>query len=824
MSNNKGTKTISKKNDSNILENNNNVNDNPDSNINSMENNEVLDNLIKLSGNQEVYKELKEETSKIKLLLSQSKEKLANITLYEKQKSDIDIYQWNNLFNRSIPITSYVASSSYIKKQNKKLKQQEEENKNASSDKKETKEEKNKSTDIKHPIVLVDLTNEEMKKYLPPEPAGIPHSTNVIRFQQFPFRGDSSNVFYFSNAFNDYYKMDFKQFIQRMPVLKAKKRCESAKLYRQIKETKKKNKEEEIQKEYIKNQMLNGLNNLYIEKQYLSLSKNANNIQPLMSSIHAQIYPGKGDELTKHNKLYFKSNKPLGSERDIDNIDYSVNERDYQRNELQRIKGLKYNNSFKERPKSNMKRRLQLSRYNIDDPDIAIFKRIESLEKNGNEDVVNINDQKFINENNQEQLFFDSDRKIMSEENKEFDSFNKYIKENIDNERMKQIINRENLPIYNEIKNNTMKASDYKLIQKNIKANNNNTKSRALSAKRYYKREEILNNRNQNKFKRAMSAQGLRINNRNQKPFIHKVYLSSKSRIYNSAFHKNLLNNRQRNKYSNDLYDEKNKGNSSSQISTYEGINSSKYENQNAQRYAFPLKNNHQIENKIYQKINKRLKERQFEKYKQKLEEFSRLIRLDDAILSDDLSKDKIDNSNIYGNNNGTSGFLYSEKNKKYSRPLSCYIKNPGRNIPNNPRNNIINNNKKPLTPKLLRYNKNNFRAVSKKSSNENSKLDFTSSVLNTKHELMFNNNNDKVTLIYFNNIIENKPQQLNESKPVIKNDRIIVAANYFNRSKPQMLSYKSNSKNRRNLRRVKSSKNSSSLPEMKDNIIIQEE
>ncbi len=112
MSNNKEKKSISKKNDSNTIENNNNnINENADSNIYSIENNEVLDNLIKLSGNQEVYKELKEETGRIKILLSQSKEKLANITLYEKQKSDIDIYQWNNLFNRSIPITAYVAPS-----------------------------------------------------------------------------------------------------------------------------------------------------------------------------------------------------------------------------------------------------------------------------------------------------------------------------------------------------------------------------------------------------------------------------------------------------------------------------------------------------------------------------------------------------------------------------------------------------------------------------------------------------------------------------------------------------------------------------------------
>ena len=107
---------------------------------------------------------------------------------------------------------------------------------NNSKEKKE--KEKEEKDSIKHPIILVDLTNEEMKKYLPPEPIGA-QAPNVIRFQQLPFKGDSNNVFYFSNAFNDYYKMDFKKFTEIMPVLKAKKRCESAKLSRQIKETKK---------------------------------------------------------------------------------------------------------------------------------------------------------------------------------------------------------------------------------------------------------------------------------------------------------------------------------------------------------------------------------------------------------------------------------------------------------------------------------------------------------------------------------------------------------------------------------------------------------
>ena len=759
----------------------NNFQENVDSNIYSFDNNEVLENLIKLSGNQEVYKELKEETGKIKEVLSQSKQKLENINLYEKQKSDIDIYQWNNLFNRSIPITAYVSSSTNIKKQNNKLKK--EENKNTS----EIKEDKKA---IKYPIVLVDLTHEEIKKYLPPEPIGIPPS-NVIRFQQLPFKGDSKNVFYFSNSFNDYYKMDFKEFIQRMPILKAKKRCKSAKLSRQIKETKKRNKLIERQRQLMKNKMMNKLDNLYIEKQYLSLSSNSKNIQPLMSSIHSQIYPGKEDELTKHNKLYFKTNKPLGSEKDMNDIDFSINDREYQKNELKRIKPIK------KRHKSVSKATLHLSKYDINDPDVAFFKKYEIYAKEDNidENINNYNKDEFSNERQESNIFDISrqrkDQRIFKNINKG-DNFSIF-------EDSKNIIN-----------NNFIKLPDYKFIKKN--ANNQNL--RALSAKKFYQqKKDILDiNRNHHKFQRAMSA-GIRHSDEKGRPFIHKVFLSSKDRAFYKISSYRKINEK-----------EEKRVNSSSQISTYEGINNSLYENQSAQRFAFPLKNNHQIQNKIYQKINKRLKQRQYEKDKQKLEEFSRLIHLDDGILSEDFSRDKLDKSNNNFGSSFNSGFINSEKNKTINRPLSSYQPQAGRNIINNLKNG--NNLTKPMTPKIPRYNKsnNNFRAISKKSSNENSKFDFSSSVMNTKHEFMLNNNNDKITLIYFNDVIENKPEKISEGKPIIKNDRIIVGANYYNRTKPQVFNFKTNFRNKKGLRRVQSSINSTNAPKLKDNVIIQEE
>jgi hypothetical protein len=282
------------------------------------------------------------------------------------------------------------------------------------------------------------------------------------------------------------------------------------------------------------------------------------------------------------------------------------------------------------------------------------------------------------------------------------------------------------------------------------------------------------------------------------------------------------------NQFMYEKYDDKYKANSSSQISTYEGINNSLYENNSAQKYGFPFKMNYQVQSKIYQKINKRLKERQYEKDKQKLEEFSKLIHLDDVfMLSKDFYKDKFNKSNnVIGN--VPKNTISTDKNKSINRPVSSYQIKPGRNTINYQRK-IIDNKSKPLTPKLLRYSKtkkpSNFRAISKKSSNENSKLDFTTSVLNTKHEYLFNSNNDKVTFIYFNDVIENKPQTINEGKPIIKNDRIIVGANYYNRAKPQLLNQKSNFRNTRTLRRVQSSKNYSYANKQKNNnVIIQEE
>ena len=777
---------------------------NEDSNINSIENNEMLDNLIKISGNQEVYKELKNETSKIKDLLSQSKEKLNNINLYEKQNSDIDIYQWNNLFNQSIPITSYVSSSRLIKRKNEKK----------GENKKEI-ETKEYSKNIKHPVALVDLNDEEIKKYLPPTPMGIPPS-NVIRFQKVPFKGDSKDAFYFSNAFNDYYKMDFKDFIKIMPILKAKKRCESAKLSKQIKKVKKRSIEEEQKREIYRNKMLDKLNNLYIEKQYLSLSTNANNIQPLMSSIHAQIYPGEGDELTKHTKIYIKTDKPLGSERDINSIDYTVNERYYHRNELNRLK-------LKKRRANSAMKQLILQKYDINDPDIAIFKRMEILEKiiseGGNQFLIDEKEEK------EEKSIINCEGESRKEEE---ENINQNI--NINNIEKFQILTKNyNSPKNEENKiNNNLNNKINKSHKINDENNNKRPKLRASSAKRENKKEEELTNINNSnrKFPRAMSAHVMHPLEKKNDYYVHNVYLSSRNKLGNKKIFLNNYNKRlQRNKL-NDIFDENKKGNTSSQISTYEGINNSIYEKQNIPRHGFPFKNNHQIQNKMYLKINKRLKEKQYEKDQKKLEEFSKLIHLDDAFLSEEIIREKFDINNSFKNNNNINNdLIYLDKNKIFKRPFSAYRSKNEKNMKKE--KNIKNNNfnVRSNTPKLFKFNKNNnFRVVSKKSSNENSKIEFTTSVLNTKHEYFFNNKSDKVTFVYFNDIIEMKPQSMNNIKPIVRNDGIIIASNYFNRGKPQLLNNRNKKKTKKYLNRIKSGKNIASFPKLNDNTIIQEE
>ena len=97
--------------------------------------------------------------------------------------------------------------------------------------------------------------------------------------------------------------------------------------------------------------------------------------------------------------------------------------------------------------------------------------------------------------------------------------------------------------------------------------------------------------------------------------------------------------------------------------------------------------------------------------------------------------------------------------------------------------------------------------------------MHLNTSALNTKNENFVSNKNDNVTLVYFNDFIEMKPQKINELKPIIKNDGI-MAPNYFSRSKPYLLNRYSKLKANKYLSRVKSDKNLGPLFKLKNNKI----
>ena len=383
-----------------------------------------------------------------------------------------------------------------------------------------------------------------------------------------------------------------------------------------------------------------------------------------MSSIHAQIYPGEGDELTKHTKIYIKTDKPLGSERDIDSIDFTVNERYYHRNELNRLK------LQKRRANSAMKQQLFLSKYDINDPDIAIFKRMELLEK-----IINEGGNQFLideKEEKEEKSIINCEGESKKEEEEE--NINQNI--NINNIKEDKILAKDDNSPKNEENQKNNLNSNINKNHKLIKNKNKRPKLRAASAKRENKQEEELSNINNSnrKFPRAMSAHVMRPLEKKNDYYVHNVYLSSRNKLGNKNVFRNNYNKRLQGNKLNDVFDENKKGNTSSQISTYEGINNSIYEKQNIPRHGFPFKSNHQIQNKMYLKINKRLKEKQYEKDQKKLEEFSKLIHLDDAFLSEDLLKEKFDiNNNSFKNNhnNINNDLIYIDKNKIFNRPLS---------------------------------------------------------------------------------------------------------------------------------------------------------
>jgi hypothetical protein len=206
------------------------------------------------------------------------------------------------------------------------------------------------------------------------------------------------DTFYFSNAFSDYYKEDFKTFTNKMPMLKAKIKTNALNLKRVIKRQNIKSSHKE-KKLY---EMLKR-DNLVLKKQDLIISAERKNPVPLMKSIFKQVHPG-SEEIKEHIRQYFKTMKPIGN--DDGNTDYTKNNRWKLNRELIKFrKGIFKEEKKNDNKKNERKRKLILSYYNANDPDIQKFNKYDldenqmdySFENNKAVETINKNEEQIWN-------------------------------------------------------------------------------------------------------------------------------------------------------------------------------------------------------------------------------------------------------------------------------------------------------------------------------------------------------------------------------------------------------------------------------------------
>jgi hypothetical protein len=369
--------------------------------------------------------------------------------IYKKKLDSIDLIEKNtkNIYDWELLLSNPNLGLYYKKEEYKKL----EENTGK-------KEFKNKLPI--NPVVLVDLSESELKKYFPKkslskfisnfqnkmnnsnsqknsiyinninkknnfsQKRAITEINNEIKDKKtishnirpvsiYTIR-KPEETFYFSNDFNDYYMEDLKKFSEKMPLLKARINSSNKKLRKEIiKQRIKSSKEEKILNKYI-----NNVENQKIKFKKLDLiiAGERKNAEPLLKNIYYQQNPHL-KKINEHIKMYYKTMKPYGNNKDT--IDYTKNDRWAPSKEIKHLRE-KYikaknnvgtstdNNDLMENYNYdyfNRKPKLILSYYNNDDPDIKFFdylvKRNKNHTMNYNNDInnyQNINDDDKIKE------------------------------------------------------------------------------------------------------------------------------------------------------------------------------------------------------------------------------------------------------------------------------------------------------------------------------------------------------------------------------------------------------------------------------------------
>ena len=352
------------------------------------------------------------------------KRKLDSINLIEKNTKNI--YNWNILLSNP-NLGLY-----YNKKEYKKLEESTEKN-----------EPKNKFPN--YPVVLVDLSENELKKFFGKK-SGIKYFSHFkksinnlnsplnsinsltineensnIEFTQRRLITEINNevkdkkaishnirpisiysarkpeeIFYFSNDFSDYYKEDLKTFSKKMPLLKPRILTSNKKLKKEIYRQRIKSSKEEKKLINVINNVENG--KIKFKKLDLIIAGERKNVEPLLKNIYQQENPD-SKKISEHVKMYYKTMKPFGNNKE--NIDFTKNERWQPSNEIKNLRE-KYNKKINDvgtntdsnylndnsdyYAKNNKKRNLILSYYNKNDPYIKFF---NSLINKHNEKTLN---------------------------------------------------------------------------------------------------------------------------------------------------------------------------------------------------------------------------------------------------------------------------------------------------------------------------------------------------------------------------------------------------------------------------------------------------
>ena len=267
---------------------------------------------------------------------------LNKINLLENDKVD-NLYNWKDLCNNFKPLKSYVSQKEF--KSAKKSKTI------------------NELSEYNSPILLVDLPESQMnlffhknrhrynQKIISSENNSNSKDKNNernmnlkndkishnIRPVSMYMPRDENSCFYYSDAFNDYYKEDFKSFSQKIPVLKAKLKIRAEKLTKQINK-----KDHGFINKYKLLEEKRKDKNIIFNKQHLILAGERKYPVPLVKSVYREKY--------------------LSLNNIEDDVKNSERENKDEINELEK-------NNFRYK----FKNRLLLSYYDINDPSLSLF-------------------------------------------------------------------------------------------------------------------------------------------------------------------------------------------------------------------------------------------------------------------------------------------------------------------------------------------------------------------------------------------------------------------------------------------------------------------